>query len=142
VGLEEAWTFLVDPVNLTEWWPRVVRVEYLEGEPGTPGLQWTAVVEADSRRRLRLDYELVVAERPDRILWEHRLEGTVFGTHLARQATEVELVPGERGTKIRVTLTGELRGAAKLAGPSLKSDQKKLLETALESLGESLERTG
>lgn len=120
----------------------MVRVEYVQGEPGAPGLQWTSVVEADSRRRLRLDYEMVLAERPDLLRWEHRLEGTAFGAHLARQATEFELVPREGGTTIRATLTGELRGAAKLAGPSLKSDQKKLLGTALESLGEILEGTG
>lgn len=82
-----------------------------------------------------------MADRPDWILWEHRLEGTAFGAHMTKQATELELVQDEEGTTIRVTLTGELRGAAKLAGPSLKSDQKKLLEGALQTLKERLERT-
>ena len=139
VSPEDAYSFLIDPRNLTGWWPRVVRVEFVEGRPGEAGLIWTSVVEADSRRRLRLDYELIEADRPERIVWEHRLEGTAFGAHLARQATEIDLVPVGEGTRVAVTLTGELRGAAKLAGPSLKSDQKKLLDGALRSLRAELE---
>ena len=138
----DAYAFLVDPRNLADWWPRVVRVEFLEGAPGEPGLVWTSVVEADSRRRLRLDYELTVADRPSQIVWEHRLEGTAFGAHLTRQATEIAITPSGEGTRVEVTLTGELRGAAKLAGPSLKSDQKKLLDRALEGLRERLEGDG
>lgn len=129
----------MDPRNLPEWWPRVVRVEFLDGQPGEPGLRWTSVVEADSRRRLRLDYEMLVAERPGRLLWEHNLEGTAFGAHMAKQATAVDLTASGDGTTIGVTLTGELKGTAKLAGPSLKSDQKKLLGTALEHLASRLE---
>lgn len=117
-------------------------MEFLEGAPGEPGLVWTSVVEADSRRRLRLDYELTVASRPSQIAWEHRLEGTAFGAHLTRQATEIAITPSGEGTRVEVTLTGELRGAAKLAGPSLKSDQKKLLDRALEGLRARLEGDG
>ena len=112
----------------------MVRVESVEGTKGESGLLWTSVVEADSGRRLRLDYELVEVDRGSRLLWEHRLEGTAFGAHLARQATEIVVTGSDRGTVVEVGLAGELRGAAKLAGPSLKSDQKKLLESALEAL--------
>lgn len=117
----------------------MVRVESVEGADESEGLVWTTVVEADSRRRLRLDYEMVEVERPDRLSWEHRLEGTVFGSHLARQATELTIRPSNRGAIVGVTLIGELRGAARLAGPSLKSDQKKLLAEALDRLRERLE---
>ena len=112
----------------------MVRVESVEGTNGEPGLIWTSVVEADSGRRLRLDYELVECDLGSRLLWEHRLEGTAFGAHLARQATEIEITATDRGAAVEVGLAGELRGAAKLAGPSLKSDQKKLLQSALEAL--------
>ncbi len=116
----------------------MVRVESVEGTRGEPGLLWTSVVEADSGRRLRLDYELIEAEVGSRVAWEHRLEGTAFGTHLARQATEIEITGSDRGALVEVSLAGELRGAAKLAGPSLKSDQRKLLENALEALRDAI----
>lgn len=116
----------------------MVRVESVEGTKGQPGLLWTSVVEADSGRRLRLDYELVDVEPGSRLVWEHRLEGTAFGAHLSRQATEIVITRTERGSVVEVGLAGELRGAAKLAGPSLKSDQKKLLGKALETLGSAV----
>ncbi len=133
-GIDRVFDFLADPSNLTDWWPRVVRVEAIEGVPGQAGLIWTSVVEADSGRRLRLDYEMVEVEPGARLLWEHRLEGTAFGAHLARQSTEITVVDRDGKVTIDVGLNGELRGAAKLAGPSLKSDQKKLLAAALERL--------
>ena len=134
LGADRVFEYLANPANLASWWPRVVRVEAVEGIPGQPGLLWTSVVEADSGRRMRLDYELVEAEPGRRLVWEHRLEGTAFGAHLTRQATEVVLRGGEGEVELDLGLSGELRGAAKLAGPSLKSDQKKLLEAALERL--------
>jgi uncharacterized protein YndB with AHSA1/START domain len=133
-GIDRVFDFLANPSNLTEWWPRVVRVEAIEGVPGQAGLLWTSVVEADSGRRLRLDYEMVEVDPGARLIWEHRLEGTAFGAHLVRQSTEVTVAGRDGKATIDVRLSGELRGAAKLAGPSLKSDQKKLLAVALERL--------
>lgn len=82
----------------------------------------------------------MVRVEPGRLLeWEHRLEGTAFGAHLVRQSTEV-LLDGEGGSvTVELALKGELRGAAKLAGPSLKGDQKKLLEAALARLKMEME---
>lgn len=114
-------------------------MEGIEGPAGEPGLVWTNVVEADSGRRLRLDYRMVQCEADSKLGWEHILEGTAFSAHLTRQAVEVELSGDTQGTRVAVTATGELRGAAKLAGPSLKSDQKKLLDEALRRLAGALE---
>ncbi|MFM9045155.1 MAG: SRPBCC family protein [Solirubrobacterales bacterium] len=135
----EVFRFLGDPSNLVRWWPRVVRVEAVEGQSGEEGLIWTNVVEADSGRRLRLDYRMVDSDRASRLCWEHLLEGTAFSGHLVRQAVEVELSDAPEGTRVAVTAIGELKGAARLAGPSLKSDQKKLLDEALGRLSEALE---
>lgn len=114
-------------------------MEAVEGQSGEEGLIWTNVVEADSGRRLRLDYRMVDSDRGSRLCWEHLLEGTAFSGHLARQAVEVELSDAPEGTRVAVTAIGELKGAARLAGPSLKSDQKKLLDEALERLSQALE---
>lgn len=114
-------------------------MEAVEGPAGEPGLVWTNVVEADSGRRLRLDYRMVESDLDSRLGWEHILEGTAFSAHLTRQAVEVTLSSDPQGTRVAVTAIGELKGAAKLAGPSLKSDQKKLLDEALGRLAEALE---
>ena len=114
-------------------------MEAIEGPAGEPGLVWTNVVQADSGRRLRLDYQMVESELDSKLGWEHILEGTAFSAHLTRQAVEVRLSDGPQGTALAVTATGELKGAAKLAGPSLKSDQKKLLDEALGRLVVALE---
>lgn len=115
-------------------------MEAVEGPAGLPGLIWTNVVEADSGRRLRLDYRMVEVETDSKLGWEHILEGTAFSAHLSRQLVEVGLSRATEGTRVAVTVIGELKGAAKLAGPSLKSDQKKLLDEALGRLAEALER--
>ena len=54
----------------------------------------------------------------------------------------MELSDAPGGTRVAVTAVGELKGAARLAGPSLKSDQKKLLDGALGRLSEALEAAG
>ena len=66
-----------------------------------------------------------------------RTDGQAHGARIEVEGGRVLGVaphPSARGTVVEVGLAGELRGAAKLAGPSLKSDQKKLLESALEAL--------
>ena len=59
-------------------------MEAVEGNPGQEGLIWTNVVEADSGRRLRLDYLMVASDRDSKLCSEHQLEGTAFSGHLVR----------------------------------------------------------
>ena len=127
---------------MAKWWPRVVAVEFIEGSPGDAGLRWTMVLEADSGRRMRLDYAFAEAVEPSRLVWFHELEGTRFSEHLNRQQTTISIESVEAGSRVTITSDGELKGAAKLASLALKSDQKKMLEQALDGLSSALETAG
>lgn len=100
------------------------------------------VLEADSGRRMRLDYACAGAERPSHVVWFHELEGTRFSEHLNRQQTTVVIEPVTGGSRVKITSDGELKGAAKLASFALKSDQKKMLEQALDGLSAALDGNG
>lgn len=123
-----------DPKRLTEWWPRVTRVEAVEGRPGAARTRWTNVLTADSGRRLRLDYRCLASNRPERYEWEHELEGTPFSDHLLSQSTEIRLSPHAEGTKVEITSTHALRGSARIAGFAMRKTQRQMLEVALVGL--------
>lgn len=123
-----------DPRRLTDWWPRVVRVEHIAGKPGAEQTRWTNVLEADSGRKLRLDYCCLASDRPGRYEWEHELQGTPFADHMLSQTTEVLLEPAAEGTKMKITSTHALRGSARLAGFAMKRSQKDMLDAALNRL--------
>lgn len=123
-----------DPRRLTDWWPRVTRVEDVDGKPGTARTQWTNVLAADSGRKLRMDYRCIGATRPERYVWEHELGGTPFEEHLQNQTTEVRLAPAAEGTEITLTASHTLRGSARLAGFMMKKTQKQMLDQALAAL--------
>lgn len=131
---ERVFDVISDPRRLTEWWPRVVRVEHVAGKPGAARTRWTNVLAADSGRKLRLDYCCLASNRPERYQWEHELEGTPFADHMLRQVSEIHLVPHPEGTEIRVSSTHTLRGSARLAGFAMKRSQKEMLEAALDGL--------
>ena len=62
---DRVYDVISDPRRLTEWWPRVTRVESIDGKPGTSRTQWTNVLAADSGRKLRMDYRCIGATRPE-----------------------------------------------------------------------------
>ena len=126
VSPESVYDVISDPRRLEDWWPRVDRVENVDGGPGKDRTRWTNVLAADSGRRLRLDYRCTGASRPKRYVWEHELEGTL-------------LEPEGQGTEITVISINELRGSARIAGFSMKKSQRELIDTALDSLQEVLE---
>jgi uncharacterized protein YndB with AHSA1/START domain len=131
---EEVFDLISDPRRLTEWWPRVVRVEDVAGRPGAERTRWTNVLAADSGRKLRLDYCCLASSRPRRYEWEHELQGTPFAEHMLSQTTEILLEPASGGTAVKITSTHTLRGTARLAGFAMKRSQKDMLEAALNRL--------
>ncbi len=120
-----------DPRRLREWWPRVVRVEDLAGQPGAARARWTNIMAADSGRKIRMDYRCIDASRPERYAWEHELEGTPFEDHLTRQATEIRLSGSGEGTQVELIAEHTLRGSARLAGFMMKKTQRQMLDHAL-----------
>lgn len=109
-------------------------VEFIEeSDSGVPDT-WTKVLEADSGRRMRLDYTCGEFEDPGRFIWFHNLEGTRFEEHLTRQETTISLEEAGGDCLVTITSDGELRGSAKIASLALKGDQKKMLDQALDGL--------
>ncbi|MCB0829790.1 MAG: SRPBCC family protein [Solirubrobacterales bacterium] len=131
---DRVYDLVSDPSRLSEWWPRVIRVEDVAGKAGAERTRWTSVLEADSGRMLRLDYRCTGATRPQRYEWEHELDGTPYQSHLVRQAVEVRITPKGEGSEVSLTTVNALRGTAKIAGFSMKRGQRELLDEALEGL--------
>lgn len=138
---EAVYDVISDPRRLEDWWPRVDRVENIDGGAGKDRTRWTNVLAADSGRRLRLDYRCTAASRPKRYMWEHELEGTMFEEHMKSQTTEILLEPEGEGTEMTVVSINELRGSARIAGFTMKKSQRELIDQALDSLEKVLETT-
>jgi uncharacterized protein YndB with AHSA1/START domain len=131
---ERVFDLISNPRRLTEWWPRVVRVEDVAGKPGAARTRWTNVLAADSGRKLRLDYCCLASNRPERYEWEHELEGTPFADHLLSQINEIRLAPHPEGTEVKLSSTHTLRGSARIAGFAMKKSQREMLDAALNGL--------
>jgi uncharacterized protein YndB with AHSA1/START domain len=89
---DELWLLIRDPHHLPRWWPRVTRVEDVEGDA------FTEVMRTAKGRLVRADFNVVQADEGERALrWSQRLEGTPFGRLLSSAETEVRLTPVEPG---------------------------------------------
>jgi uncharacterized protein YndB with AHSA1/START domain len=89
---DELWQVIRDPHHLPRWWPRVTRVEDVEGDA------FTEVMRTAKGRLVRADFNVVQADERERALrWSQRLEGTPFGRLLSSAETEVRLTPVASG---------------------------------------------
>lgn len=131
---DRVYDVISNPRRLKDWWPRVTRVEDIDGKPGAARTRWTNVMAADSGRKLRMDYSCIAATRPERYEWEHELGGTPFEKHMSSQITEVRLKPSGEGTEVELTASHTLRGSARIAGFMMKKTQRQMLDQALDSL--------
>jgi uncharacterized protein YndB with AHSA1/START domain len=85
---EELWNVVRDPHHLPRWWPRVTRVEDVEGDA------FTEVMRTAKGRLVRADFTLERADEHDRALrWTQHVEGTPFARLLSSAETEVRLRP-------------------------------------------------
>jgi uncharacterized protein YndB with AHSA1/START domain len=90
---DELWLLVRDPHHLPRWWPRVTRVEDVEGDA------FTEVMRTTKGRLIRADFKLVQSDDLKRaLLWSQRVEGTPFGRLLKSAETEVRLTPLDAGT--------------------------------------------
>ena len=139
---EAVYDLISDPARLSEWWPRVVRVEDIAGRPGSERTRWTCVLGADSGRRLRLDYRCTGATRPVRYEWEHELDGTPYQEHLVQQSFEARIEPAGEGSEVTLTTVNTLRGSARIAGWTMKKNQRGLIDAALAALAAAFGEDG
>ncbi len=104
---DELWDLVRDPHHLPRWWPRVTRVEDVEGGA------FTEVMATSKGKLVRADFDLVLADEDARTLrWDQRVQGTPFGRLLKSAETEVRLSPQAPGLEAPTTkVTIELRQA-------------------------------
>lgn len=102
---QELWEVVADPHHLPRWWPRVARVEDVEGNA------FTEVMKTAKGKVVRADFELVGADESSRTLtWEQQLAGTPFGRLLSSAVTMVRLDDAPDGTRVTIELSQKLTG--------------------------------
>ena len=138
-SIEELWELMCDPHHLPRWWPRVTRVEDVEGGA------FTEVMMTSKGKVVRADFQLVEADERTRSLrWEQRLEGTPFGRLLQSAETEVRLAPapaaaakaGDRpATEVTIELRQSLTGfVPRFGGYMVRRAAAATLDEALDGL--------
>jgi uncharacterized protein YndB with AHSA1/START domain len=101
----QLWEVVADPHHLPRWWPRVARVEDVEGNA------FTEVMKTTKGKVVRADFELVAADESSRTLaWEQQLAGTPFGRLLSSAVTMVRLDDAPEGTRVTIELSQKLTG--------------------------------
>ena len=108
----ELWELIGDPHHLPRWWPRVERVEDVEGEA------FTEVMRTAKGKLVRADFRVLQREETGRSLtWEQQLEGTPFARLLSEARTRVSLEPlqadggpAPAGTYVTIELHQRLTG--------------------------------
>jgi uncharacterized protein YndB with AHSA1/START domain len=104
-SVEELWAVVADPHHLPRWWPRVTRVEDVEGDA------FTEVMRTAKGKLVRADFQLVRSDQAARsLMWEQQLEGTPFARLLKSAETEVRLEPTSEGTSVTIELRQKLSG--------------------------------
>jgi uncharacterized protein YndB with AHSA1/START domain len=90
--VQALWEVIGDPHHLPRWWPRVERVEDVEGDA------FTEVMRTAKGKVVRADFRFLAADEGRHTLsWAQQLEGTPFERLLKSAETEVLLVPAGSG---------------------------------------------
>lgn len=125
----ELWAIVGDTHHLPRWWPRVTRVEAVEGDA------FTQVLATGKGVPVRADYRIVESAPPALLRWEQQVVNTPFERILASSSVEVRLEPaGEAGTVVSLALAQRMRGLGTLGGFMVRSAARRQLDGALDGL--------
>jgi uncharacterized protein YndB with AHSA1/START domain len=134
----ELWELIGDPHHLPRWWPRVERVEDVEGEA------FTEVMRTAKGKLVRADFRVLAREEAEHSLtWEQQLEGTPFARLLSEARTRVTLEPlradtmpaPAAGTRVTIELHQRLTGFfPRFGGFMVSRAASKTLDEALDGL--------
>jgi uncharacterized protein YndB with AHSA1/START domain len=92
-SVEELWELVLDPHHLPRWWPRVTRVEDVEGDA------FTEVMTTAKGKVVRADFNVVRSDEGTRTLtWAQQVQGTPFARLLRSAETELRLLPASSST--------------------------------------------
>jgi uncharacterized protein YndB with AHSA1/START domain len=128
--VQELWELISDPHHLPRWWPRVERVEDVEGNA------FTEVMKTAKGRSVRADFQLLPSDEGARALtWEQLLEGTPFARLLNSAETTVSLEAAAAGTTVTIELRQALSGFfPRFGGFMVKRAATATLDQALDGL--------
>jgi uncharacterized protein YndB with AHSA1/START domain len=102
---EQLWELIGDPHHLPRWWPRVERVEDVEGDA------FTEVMRTSKGKLVRADFRMRRSPAGERaVVWEQQLEGTPFARLLSSAETHVRLEEASEGTSVTIELHQKLTG--------------------------------
>ena len=126
---DAVWRTVGDPRHLARWWPKVQRVE------GVEGAHFTEVLQTDRGRAIRADWTISESVAPQRLTCRQDVEGTPFESVLQAASREITLQPaGEGDTAVTVTIERRMRGVSRLSGFMLRRATTRQLEAALDNL--------
>lgn len=119
-----------DPHHLPRWWPRVERVEGVEGRA------FTQVLKTTKGKAVRADFTVTEAdEASGRLTWAQQLEGGPFARVLASAETQLELAAEGESTLVTIELRQTLAGVLPhLGGHMVSRAARATLEQALDGL--------
>lgn len=127
---ERLWEVIGDPHHLPRWWPRVERVEDVEGDA------FTEVMKTSKGKLVRADFRVRRSAAAERALvWEQQLEGTPFARLLSSAETHVRLEPADEGTSVTLELHQRLTGMfPRFGGFMVRRAAMATLDEALDGL--------
>jgi uncharacterized protein YndB with AHSA1/START domain len=126
---EELWAIVGDAYHLPRWWPRVTRVEGVDGEA------FTQVLTTAKGVPVRADFHVVESAAPVLRRWEQQLVNTPFERILTASSVEIRLErAGDAATRVAITLAQHLRGLGALGGVMVRRAGRRQLDGALDGL--------
>jgi uncharacterized protein YndB with AHSA1/START domain len=127
---DELWDLISDPHHLPRWWPRVTRVEGVQG-----GL-FTEVMKTKRGRTVRADFRTTLADRPGgRLRWEQQVAGTPFARVLRAATTSIGLDAVDAQTRVTIELHQSLAGLfPRIGAPMVRRAGERTLDGALDGL--------
>jgi uncharacterized protein YndB with AHSA1/START domain len=136
--VEQLWEIVADPHHLPRWWPRVTRVE------GVDGRAFTEVMRTRKGKVVRADFDVVARDERARLLtWAQRIQGTPFARVLSSAETDVSLAPANDATEVTIELRQVLAGFSPrlglLAGLSPRIGGRMVRRAAERTLDEALD---
>lgn len=132
---QDVWAIVGDAYHLPRWWPRVTRVEGVEGDA------FTQVLTTAKGVPVRADFAVVESAAPRVRRWAQQLVNTPFERVLASSEVEVRLEgDGDGATRVTLSLEQRVHGLAALGGFMVRRAGRRQLDDALDGLQALAER--